>query len=69
MPPTQLVGFAIGLEALDGELANRLQHGETLVGLADQALVDEGAQDIEVGVADCFGGVDREAATEDREVT
>ena len=50
-----------------GVLADRLQHPEALAGVAQEALVDERLEEVEVGVADVFGGVEGAAAGEDGE--
>src|SRR5215510_12772053 len=54
-------------EALACELADRLQHREPAVSLADEALVDERGERVQVAVADRLGRLERPAAGEDRE--
>ena len=60
-------GLQLFREALGGELADRLQHPEAVARVAQQALLDERLEDVEVGVADVFGGVERAPAGEDGE--
>ena len=62
-----LAGLLPVLESLGGEFADRLQHPEAVAGVAQEALVDERLEDVEVGVADVFGGVEGAAAGEDGE--
>src|SRR5439155_22163756 len=54
-------------EALACVLANRLEHGEAAVSLADEALVDERGERLQIAVANGFGRLARTAAGEDRE--
>jgi hypothetical protein len=64
----QLSGLARCVEPLVRILADRLQHPETLaVADADEALVDERLQHVQVGVAHGLGGLERTASGEDRE--
>src|SRR5204862_1505532 len=65
MPETR--GAAGFLESLERELADRLQHPETAVRGADEALVDQRLEDVEVGLANRFGCFERAAAAEDGE--
>ena len=60
-------GLQLVREPLGGELADRLQHPEAVAGVAEEALLDERLEDVEVGVADVFGGVEGAAAAEDGE--
>src|SRR5207302_3420411 len=61
-----VLGFAGFLELLGGVLADRLQHPEALVTVAEHALVPERLEDVEVGVGDLLGGLERAAAAKDR---
>ena len=54
-------------EALACELADRLEHREPAVSLADEALVDERGERLQVAVADSLRRLERPAAGEDRE--
>ncbi len=54
-------------QLLPRELPNRLQHPVALLGKADEALLDERLQGVELGVADHFGCLERAAPGEDRE--
>ena len=64
----EVVCLAGLLEPLGRVLADRLQHPEAVVVAdADEALVDEGLQRVEVGVADLLGRLERAAAAEDGE--
>ena len=58
--------FAGLLELLGGVLADRLQHPESLVTVAEHTLVAEPSEDVEVGVGDLRGGFERAAAAKDR---
>ena len=65
-------GLDRGLELLDRELANRLEHPEALLAEAarpspHEALVEERRERVEIGVADCLGRLERAAPAEDRE--
>ena len=55
------------IETLGGELADRLQHPEALARVADQALLDERLERVEVGGRDLFRRLQRAAAGEDGE--
>ena len=61
------VEFGTRPQALRRELPNRLEHPEALVAPADEALVDERLERVEVRVADRLGRRERAAADEDRE--
>ena len=68
----QCVLLARCLQPLPRELADRLEHPEALLAVrigaaADEALVEQRRQRVEVGVADRFGGLERGAAAEHRE--
>src|SRR5262245_38237766 len=52
-------------EALACELADRLQHREPAVSLADEALVDERRERVQVAVTDLLGRIESPAAGED----
>ena len=67
VPPPELLGFAGGFEPLDRELADRLQHAEPAAFGRDEALVDQGLQRIEAGVAHRLGGVEVPSADEHTE--
>ena len=51
-------------EPLERELADRLEHPEALVRVADQALLDERLQRVEIGVSHAFGRLQRATAPE-----
>ena len=55
------------VEPLRRVLPDRLQHPVALVGEAEQALLDERLQRVEIGLADFFGRLQRAAAREDGE--
>ena len=56
------------VESLERILADRVEQAEAPVGAAaDEALLDERLERVEVGVADGLGRLDREAARERRE--
>ena len=55
------------LEPLDGKFADRLQHPEAVAGVTKEALVDERLEDVELGAAHGFGGVESAAAGENGE--
>ena len=69
MAPAQLV-FLVSLpELLQGVLPNRLEDEEAVVAdRFDEAVVDQRAEVVELGIADLRGCVKRERAGEDREV-
>ncbi len=72
LPPPECRFLAGGGQALARELADRLEHPETIrpVGLrstAQQALVEQRADGLHLGVADPFGIRERGAAAEDRQ--
>ncbi len=50
---------------LGGVLADRLQHPVAAVGEAQEALLDQRLERVEVGVTDLLGGLERAAARED----
>jgi hypothetical protein len=52
-------------QPLRRELANRLEHPVALAGVAEQALVDQRSDLVEIGSADLLGGLQRAAAGED----
>ena len=54
-------------EAVACELANRLQHREPALSLADEALVDERGERLQIALADGLRRLERPAAGEDRE--
>ena len=59
-----LAGLLAVVKSLERELADRFEHPEAVAGVAKEALVDERLEEVEVGVADVFGGVERAAAGE-----
>ena len=63
--------FASLAECCECELADRLEHPVALAAVRratpDQALVDEGCERVEIGVADVLGGLERATAAEHRE--
>src|ERR687888_699365 len=61
--PTREAGL---VEPLGRVLADRLQHREALAGVAEEALVDERLQHVEVCVCDFLCRVERAAPCEDR---
>ena len=67
-PTSQLLGSAGLLESLERELADRLQHPETLLRVADEALFDERLQRVEVGVGHFLSRLERAAAGKDGQV-
>ena len=67
MAKPERVALAALVEPLGRELADRLEHHEALAAAAEQALVDERLEQVEVGVADRLGGLRRHAAREDGE--
>ena len=60
----EVLGAAALLESLERELADRLQHPEALAGPADQALVDQRLQHVQIGGADRLGRFQGAAAGE-----
>jgi hypothetical protein len=65
VPRPQLLLHARRAEPLERVLADRLQHPEALARVAEEALVDERLQRVEVRFADLLGGFQRAAAGED----
>ena len=59
--------LALVVKPLGGVLPDRLQHPEALVGEAEEALLDERLQRVEIGSCDLLRRVQRAAAREDRE--
>ena len=57
----------MSLEPLGRVLPDRLEHPETLPLPAEQALVDQRLERVDVGVADLLGRLERAAAAEDRQ--
>jgi hypothetical protein len=66
MTATSVAGPAAFGEALERVLADRLEHREAAVSLADEALVDERGERFQLTVADGFGRFERPAAGKDR---
>ena len=67
VPSPEILGATGISEPLECELADRLQHPEALVRMAQQALVDKRLQRVQVCVADALGRFHRAAACEHRE--
>jgi len=65
--PPQVRDLTRVLQPLGSVLADRLQHPEPIFGMAEEALVDERLQDVEVGVCHLLGVLNRAATGEDRE--
>ena len=64
---SQLLGLARRLKPLARVLADRLQHREPLVGVAQEALVDERLEGVEIDLRHLLGRLERGAAPEDGE--
>jgi tetratricopeptide (TPR) repeat protein len=64
---TELLGVARLLEPLQRVLANRLQQPVPLVRVADEALVHQRLQRVQIGLRHLLGVAERAAAGEDRE--
>jgi hypothetical protein len=67
MRGSELLGLSRVPEVLRGVLANRLEHPVTLARMANQTLVDERLQRVEIGLRDRLGGFESAAAEEDGE--
>src|SRR4029453_19499724 len=68
VPAPKLRLLARVLQPLGRELADRLEHPEPLaLAHADEALVDERLQPVEIGVANRLGSLERAAASKDRQ--
>ena len=67
MSLARVIGFVAAHELLERVFADCLEHPEALVRVAEQALLDERLQPVEVGAGDLLGGPERAAAAEDRE--
>src|SRR5205823_2369048 len=52
--PRQLLRLARLLEPLERELADRLEHPEALLRVADEALLDQRLEDVEIGLQHVF---------------
>src|SRR3989304_1876559 len=63
----QRLSLAGCLESLGGVFADRLEHREPLVGVAQEALVDERLEGVEIGLRHLVGRLERGAAAKDRE--
>jgi hypothetical protein len=63
--PGQPSGLTAGFQLLPSELTNRLEHPVALVRKAEEALLDERLQGVEVGFAHLLRGLERAAAGED----
>src|ERR1043165_6995178 len=55
------------IESFARELADRLEHPETIAAAAKKALVHEGLENVEAGMDDSLGGLKRAASSEDGE--
>ena len=60
-----VVCLAARLEPLDGELADGFVHPEAIVGVADEALLDEGLERVQFGIDHLLRGLERAPAGED----
>ncbi len=67
MPPPKLLGIRRSSQRVGGELANRLQHPVAPVREANEALVHQRLERVEVGITDVLGRLQRAAAREDGE--
>ena len=65
--PPRLLASSRCVEPFPRVLPDRLQHRVAALAEAQQALLDEGLQRVEVGVADLLGGLQSAAAGEDGE--
>jgi hypothetical protein len=65
VPAAHGVSLAATLQQLASVLADRLQHPEALLGVPEQAFVDERLQSVEVCVHDLLGRLERATAPED----
>src|SRR5437870_5152079 len=63
----QLLGLARLLQPFARAFADRLQHPEALAATAEQALVDERLQPIQVSLCDLLRGLERATASEHRQ--
>src|SRR5512132_2740034 len=63
----QVVGLAGCLEPLERELADRLEHPVPLAGVADEVLVDQRFERVNVRIGDSLTRRERAAAGEDGE--
>ena len=62
MTVAELADVREPFEPLFGEFANRLEHPVAVAGAAEEALVDQRGDCVEVGAADLLGGLQRAAA-------
>ena len=67
MPPPKLLGIRRSSQRVGGELANRLQHPVAPVREANQALVHQRLERVDIRFCDFLGGLQRAAAREDGE--
>src|SRR5436190_23573389 len=68
MATSDRLGLAGGVEPLDRELADGLQHPKAVAfAHANEALVDEGLERVDVGIAHVLGDLDGAAAAENSE--
>ena len=64
MTPSDRLSLTAGVETFSGELANRLEHPESLARAAKEALLDEGLECVEAGVRHRLCRLERAAAGE-----
>jgi hypothetical protein len=67
VPVASFIGFRRAFEPFDRILTNSLEHAETPGPVGYEALVEQGLECRQVGVADVLGRFEREAADEDGE--
>jgi hypothetical protein len=67
MPPLQLLGIRRSSQRLGGELSDRLQHPVARVREADEALVYQRLERVDIRFCDVLGRLQRAAAREDGE--
>ena len=65
--PSGSLALPVRFEGLARVLPNRLEHPVAPAREADEALLDEGLEDVEVGVCHLLGSLERAAASEDGE--
>src|SRR5262249_36222559 len=64
---SQYVRLTRLLQPLGAVLPDRREHPEALIGQAQEALLDERLQGVEIGACDLLCGLERAASCEDRE--
>ncbi len=60
-----VVRFAARLEPFEGEVADGFVHPEAIVGVADEALLHEGLERVQIGIGHLLRGLERAPAGED----